>query len=163
VSTSGRARLLYSGATDLHQEAIMNVLKPAAIVVALGLCGAAYPADMKSADEPGVTITSPAEGAKLAVGTVKLSYEAAPSPKGDHVQIYVDGEQTATVRQLKGGFTVDKLTVGKHWLCARVVDKGNTPVGQEKCVSVVVGNIPPMGYRQGDKTGQADKTDKMGK
>jgi hypothetical protein len=147
-------------ATGLHQEAIMEFLKLAAIVVALALCGSAYSATTMATtttDEPGVAITSPAEGAKVGLAPVKLTYESAPNPKGDHVHIFVDGERTATVRQLKGSFTVDKLAIGKHWLCVRVVDKGNTPVGQEKCVGVIAGDIPPMGYRQADK---GDKTDK---
>jgi hypothetical protein len=140
----------------VHQEAIMKFLKLAAIVVALGLCDSAYSAAATTTtDEPGVTITSPAEGAKVGLAPVKLSYESAPSPKGDHVHIFVDGERTATVRQLKGTFTVDKLAIGKHWLCVRVVDKGNTPVGQEKCVGVIAGDIPPMRYRQ-DKANKAD-------
>ena len=79
-------------------------------------------------------------------GGIKLVYDVAPGTKGDHIHIYVDGEQTALLRQFKGTYTVDKLTAGKHWLCIRVIDKGNTPVGLEKCVGVLAGNVPPMGY-----------------
>jgi hypothetical protein len=118
----------------------MKALKFAAIAAALGFCGAAYSVDGS------VTITSPAEGAKVGLGGVKIDYDVAPGPKGDHVHVYVDGEEAGLVRQLKGSYTVDKLTAGKHTLCIRVVDKGHTPVGLEKCVQVVAGNVPAMGY-----------------
>ena len=118
----------------------MNAVKVAAVIVALALSGGAY------SEEGSVTISSPAEGAKVGSGAVKLVYDVAPGPRGDHVHIYVDGEHTALMRQLKGSYTADRLTAGKHWLCVRVVDKGNTPVGLEKCVGVLAGNVPPMGY-----------------
>jgi len=119
----------------------MSVVKFAAIIVALGLCGVAY------SEGGAVNISSPAEGAKVALNGIKLVYDVAPGTKGDHVHIYVDGEQTAQLHQLKGSYTVDKLTAGKHWLCVRVVDKANAPVGLEQCVGVLAGNVPPMGYR----------------
>lgn len=114
----------------------------AAILVALGLCGVAY-SDEGSGS---VTISSPTEGAKLSGNSTKLVYEVVMAPKGEHVHVYVDGEEVGRLHQLKGSYTVDKLSSGKHWLCIRVVDKGHTPIGVEKCVGVIVGNIPSMGY-----------------
>ncbi len=118
----------------------MSAVRFAAIIVALGFASGAY------AEEGSVTISSPAEGAKVGLNGIKLVYDVAPGPKGDHVHIYIDGEQTALLRQLKGSYTVDKLVAGKHWLCVRVIDKGNTPVGLEKCVGILAGTVPPMGY-----------------
>jgi hypothetical protein len=118
----------------------MSVVKFAAMLVTLGVCTVAY------SDEGSVSISAPAEGAKVGLSAIRLVYDVAPGPKGDHVHIYVDGEQAALLHQLKGSYTVDKLTAGKHWLCVRVIDKGNTPVGLEKCVGVLAGNVPPMGY-----------------
>ena len=134
----------------------MSSLKSAAIIiVALGLTGAAY-SDEKKADEKKadgkkdekslVTISSPTEGQKLPNNSTKLVYEVAPGSKGEHVHIFIDGDEVARIHEMKGSYSVDKLTTGKHWLCVRVVDKAHTPVGQEKCVGVVAGNIPPMGY-----------------
>jgi hypothetical protein len=118
----------------------MNGLRFAPMMVALGLTGVAY------SDEGSVTISSPTEGAKLSGNSAKLVYEVVMAPKGEHVHVYVDGEEVARLHQLKGTYSVDKLSVGKHSLCIRVVDKGHTPIGVEKCVGVIAGSIPPMGY-----------------
>jgi hypothetical protein len=120
----------------------MKGLKPAAIIiVALALCGAATVEESSA-----VTITSPTEGSKVGLTGIKLVYEVAPGPKHDHVHIYVDGDPVGPERPLKGTYTVDKLIAGTHTFCVRVVDKGHTPVGQEKCVRAQAGNVPPMGY-----------------
>jgi len=121
----------------------MNILKPAALIVALGLCSAAWP------DEGSVTITSPVEGAKVGLTGIKVTYEVVPGPKGEHVHVYLDGEQVGLLHQLKGSYTVERqLNAGKHWVCVRVVDKNHTPVGLEKCVTLNAGNVPAMGYEK---------------
>jgi len=122
----------------------MNLMKYAAAVVALGFCCAAYSADDPNAGV--VTINSPAEGAKVGLSGIKVAFEVTAAPKGDHVHVFLDGEQVTEFRQLKGTYTVDKLTAGRHWVCFRVVDKGHTPVGAEKCVTLNAGNVPSMGY-----------------
>jgi len=122
----------------------MNRLNCAAIVVALGLTGLAYSAEEPSAGV--VTISSPVDGSKLPGSSAKIVFDVSAAPKGEHVHVYVDGDEVGRLHELKGSYTVDKLAVGKHWLCVRVVDKGHTPIGAEKCVGVTVGNIPPMGY-----------------
>ncbi|HUD26019.1 MAG TPA: hypothetical protein VMQ45_10050 [Burkholderiaceae bacterium] len=126
----------------------MNALRCALTIFALGLSAAALSAEGTQApkDDPGVTISSPAEGAKVGLSGIKVSFETTQAPKGDHVHVFVDGEQVAELRQLKGTYTVDKLTAGRHWVCFRVVDKGHTPVGAEKCVTLNAGNVPPMVY-----------------
>jgi hypothetical protein len=131
----------------------MNALRSAVIIVALGLSSAAFSeqapmtSPAESAKEAGlVTITSPAEGAKVGLSGIKVAFEVTQAPKGDHVHVFVDGEQVAELRQLKASYTVDKLTAGRHWVCFRVVDKGHTPVGAEKCVTLNAGNVPPMVY-----------------
>jgi hypothetical protein len=86
-----------------------------------------------------VTITSPAEGAKLdAMAQNKISYEVVPGPKGDHVHLYVDGKEMAVLRQLKGTYTMDTLAAGNREICIKVVEKNHTPIGVEKCVKVTV-------------------------
>jgi hypothetical protein len=123
----------------------MKLMKYAAVVVALGFGCAAYSADDPNAQGV-VTINSPAEGAKVGLSGIKVAFEVTAAPKGDHVHVFLDGEQVSELRQLKGSYTVDKLTAGRHWVCFRVVDKGHTPVGAEKCVTLNAGNVPPMGY-----------------
>jgi hypothetical protein len=118
----------------------MKVIQPAAIAVMLGLCALAR------ADDGSVTISAPADKSKVGLTGIKLAYDVAPGPKGDHVNVYVDGEAVAQPRQLKGSYAIDKLTAGRHTLCVRVVDKSGTAVGIESCVQVDAGNVPPMGY-----------------
>jgi hypothetical protein len=134
----------------------MDRLKPAVSVVALavvtlGLTGLACAAEksMEKAEAPSagtVNISSPVDGAKLPGSSAKIVFDVTAAPKAEHVHVYVDGDEVGRLHELKGSYSVDKLAVGKHWLCIRVVDKGHTPIGAEKCVGVTVGNIPPMGY-----------------
>jgi len=111
----------------------MKLLHSLFIVCAIGLAGAAL------ADDASVTISSPAAGAKVGTSGVKVDYSVITGPKGDHVHFYVDGSEAAVLRQLKGTYTVDKLTAGDHTLCIKIVDKGHTPIGVEKCVKVTAG------------------------
>ena len=89
--------------------------------------------------EASVTIQSPADGALLDVMEQnKVEYEVIPGPNGDHVHFYVDGDETAILRQLKGSYTLGSLATGQHELCIKVVNKNHTPIGVEKCISVTV-------------------------
>lgn len=117
-------------------------------------------AGQKAADEANdraVTISSPADKSKIPGGgtSTKIVFDVVPAvaaaavpaaPKADHVHVFVDGERVAQLHELKGSYAVDKLIPGKHWLCIRVVDRAETPVGLEKCVEVNAGNVVPMGY-----------------
>ena len=67
-----------------------------------------------------------------------VAYEVMPGPKGDHVHLYVDNKEAAILRQLKGSYTLASLASGPHDICIRVVNKGHTPIGVEKCVKVSV-------------------------
>lgn len=92
-----------------------------------------------SAAEGSVSITAPAEGAALAVGTsTAVTYEVTPGPRGDHVHLYDNGREIAIVRQLKGSHPVGLTATGTHDLCIKVVDKAHVPIGVEKCVTVKV-------------------------
>lgn len=89
------------------------------------------------AQSANVKITSPADGAKLdAKAQSKVVYEVTPGPKGDHVHLYVDGNEAAILRQLKGSYELEALSSGQHDICVKVVDKGHTPIGVEQCVRV---------------------------
>jgi len=141
----------------------------AVALAAIGLARAQAPAQkadrapqkteaQKAADQANdraVTISSPADKSKIPSAGTKMVFDVVPSAavtavptasKADHVHVFADGEKLATLRALKGSYEVDKLVPGTHWLCVRVVDKAETPVGLEKCVTVYAGNVPPMGY-----------------
>lgn len=91
------------------------------------------------AAEGGVTIHAPADGATLDVMEQnRIDYEVVPGPGGDHVHLYVDGNEAAILRALKGSYTLESLAPGKHDLCVKVVNKNHTPIGVEKCIAVMV-------------------------
>jgi hypothetical protein len=91
------------------------------------------------AAEASVTIVSPAGGATLDVmAQNKIQYTVEPGPHGDHVHLYIDGEETAVLRQLKGSYTLESLPPGAHQLCIKVVNKNHTPIGVESCIDVTV-------------------------
>jgi hypothetical protein len=111
----------------------MNLLKSLLLAGALGISGAALAADAS------VTISSPANGAKVGTSGVNVAYEVVPGPKGDHVHFYVDDQEVKVLRQLKGTYTVESLTAGSHTLCIKIVDKGHTPIGVQQCIKVTAG------------------------
>jgi hypothetical protein len=92
-----------------------------------------------AAAEASVEILVPKEGAVVA-GTepVVLDYAVKPGPKGDHVHIYVDGQQVAIVSQLKGRYDVGRLGPGRHQLTIKVVNRDHVPIGVESSVNVTV-------------------------
>lgn len=109
------------------------VLRVSFFLFILMLAGAALAA------EGSVTIVSPADGARLdAMGDNRISYEVDPGPRGDHVHLYVDGNEVAVLRQLKASYTLPALDSGMREICIKVVNKGHTPIGVEQCVKVTV-------------------------
>ncbi len=91
------------------------------------------------AANPLVTITAPADGAKLdAMAQAKLVYDVVPGPKGDHTHLYIDGKEIAIVRELKGTRTLETMAPGGHEICIKVVNKAHTPIGLQKCIKVTV-------------------------
>lgn len=91
------------------------------------------------AAEPSVTIHSPVEGATLdLMEQNQVEYAVVPGPDGHHVHFYVDGSETAILRQLAGSHTLGSLSEGKHELCIKVVNRNHTPIGLENCINVTV-------------------------
>ena len=113
----------------------MNTCMPSCVaLLSLSVCCSAA-----VAAEGSVTIRSPVDGATLDVMEQnKVDYEVVPGPGGDHVHLYVDGEEAAILRQLKGSYTLENLASGQHDLCVKVVNKNHTPIGVEKCIAVTV-------------------------
>ncbi|MDA1106801.1 MAG: hypothetical protein O2845_00145 [Proteobacteria bacterium] len=94
-------------------------------------------ASLLFAAEGSVTISSPADGAKLKTDAEnKVVYEITPGPTGDHFHIYVDGKEDV-VRALKGSYSLPKLSPGGHTITLKVVTKGHVPTGLEKTIKVV--------------------------
>jgi hypothetical protein len=100
---------------------------------------AALAAPAAFSDDASIKITAPADGAKLdAMAQNKMAYEVIPGPKGDHVHVYVDDKEQAVLRELKGSYTFETMTAGAHSICIKIVNKGHTPIGVEKCIKVKV-------------------------
>jgi len=91
------------------------------------------------AAESKIDISSPLDGAKLdAMEQTKLVYNIIPGGDGDHIHVYVDGKETALLRQLKGSHTLESLTPGNREICIKVVNKNHTPIGVDRCIKVTV-------------------------
>lgn len=103
------------------------------LLLSLGLASGAF------AQAASVRILSPADGARLdALEQNRIAYEVVPSPRGDHVHLYVDGKEAAILRQLKGNHTLETLSPGSRELCVKVVNKAHVPIGAEQCIKVKV-------------------------
>ncbi|HEX9802615.1 MAG TPA: hypothetical protein VGB35_05115 [Gammaproteobacteria bacterium] len=112
-------------------KSTMRLLLPLFPVLLLG--------NTAMAAEPSVNIYSPADGTTLDVMEQnRVEYEVVPGPHGEHVHFYVDGEETAILRQLKGSHTLGTLAPGERELCIKVVNRNHTPIGVERCISVTV-------------------------
>lgn len=86
-----------------------------------------------------VVISSPGQGAVLSASAENMiEYEIVPGPHGSHSHLYVDGKETAVLRQLKGSYRLPELSSGEHELCIKVVNRAHTPIGVEQCVNVTV-------------------------
>ena len=104
------------------------------VSMALTLSGPAL-----AGDEPNIKIITPKDGDKLdAMTQHKLSYEVVPGAKGDHTHLYVDGKEAAILRQLKGSHTLENLAAGQREICIKIVNKGHTPIGVQRCIKVTV-------------------------
>ena len=118
----------------------MRTLKSLAVLLAFGCyIPLALADEYAPQDDASVTISSPANGAKLSrTAQTKINYEVAPGPKGDHTHLYVDDNKEAVLRQLKGSYTLEALAPGKHEICIKLVTRSHTPIGVQQCVKVSV-------------------------
>ncbi len=112
----------------------MRALKSLAVLLAFGCY-----VPLVLADDASVTISSPADGAKLSrTEQTKVNYEVMPGPKGDHTHLYVDDREVGVLRQLKSSYTLESLAPGKHEICIKIVNRGHTPIGVQQCIKVTV-------------------------
>ena len=116
------------------------MIRMSAITVFVALVpGAFLLAPVCASAEGSVTIESPKDGARLdAMKQTSLVYEVLPGPDGNHVHVYLDDKEVGILRQLKGSYALPTLAAGKHDTCIKVVNKGHTPIGLQRCVGVTV-------------------------
>ena len=91
------------------------------------------------AQDASINIIAPTDGTVLKASEKNIiQYDVVPGPKGDHTHLYVDGKELAVLRELKGSHALGDLSPGAHDVCIKVVNKGHTPIGVDKCVKVSV-------------------------
>jgi hypothetical protein len=99
----------------------------------------AVPVAAAQAAEGYVRILAPADGAKLdGMEVARIAYEVSTGPKGDHVHVYVNGNEVGILRALKGSYALGQLPLGPGTVCVKVVNKAHVPIGIEQCIKVTV-------------------------
>lgn len=112
---------------------MMKMSTAAVLLASLGFASAAL------AQTGSVKIVAPTDGATLdASKPVEVSYEVVQGPKVDHIHLYVDGKQSAILREAMGTHTIKSLPAGSHELCIKAVTKSHVPTGIEQCNKVTV-------------------------
>lgn len=84
-------------------------------------------------------ILTPANDAQLDAGEpYPLQYEIALGQGDDHFHVWVDGDRSPGIHDLKGIYTLPKLTPGDHVITLKMVDKGHQPTGPQTSIKVHV-------------------------
>jgi hypothetical protein len=97
---------------------------------------AAYPASPAS---PSLQIVTPADHAHLDAGeSYPLEYVVTLGPGDDHFHVWVDGERSPGIHDLKGTYRLPKMTAGEHVITLKLVDKGHVPTGPQTSIHVTV-------------------------
>jgi len=110
---------------------IQRLLLPFALSLLLPALALAGTANLK--------ILSPANDAQLDAGEpYPLQYEIALGPGDDHFHVWVDGDRSPGIHDLKGIYTLPKLTPGDHVITLKMVDKGHQPTGPQTSINVHV-------------------------
>jgi hypothetical protein len=87
----------------------------------------------------GIKILAPANGAQLDAGeSYSLQYEVALGPGDDHFHVWVDGERSPGIHDLKGTYALPKMTPGDHVITLKLVDKGHVPTGPQASIKIHV-------------------------
>jgi hypothetical protein len=95
----------------------------------------AYPA----APAGSLQILAPADHAELDAGEAyPLEYAVVLGPGDDHFHVWVDGERSPGIHDLKGTYRLPKLTPGEHVITLKLVDKGHAPTGPQTSIHVSV-------------------------
>jgi len=102
------------------------------LVLAAGAAAAASPSAPAT-----IKILAPADGAQVDAGeSYSLKYEVALGQGDDHFHVWVDGDRSPGIHDLKGTYALPKLSPGDHVITIKLVDKGHVPTGPEKTIKV---------------------------
>jgi hypothetical protein len=117
-----------------------------AVVSPAHAADAAYPAHAahapnaaNAASTASLKILTPADDAHLDAGeSYSLQYEVAMGPGDDHFHVWVDGDRSPGIHDLKGTYALPKMGPGDHVITLKLVDKGHVPTGPETSIKVHV-------------------------
>lgn len=94
-----------------------------------------------AAESPKTTlrILAPADQAQLDAGeSYPLEYQVTLGPGDDHFHVWVDGDRSPGIHDLKGIYRLPKMTPGVHTITLKAVDKGHVPTGPQTSIQVKV-------------------------
>ncbi len=92
-----------------------------------------------SASPASLRIVTPADHAQLDAGeSYPLEYLVTLGPGDDHFHVWVDGERSPGIHDLKGTYNLPKMTAGEHVITLKLVDKGHVPTGPQTSIRVTV-------------------------
>jgi len=113
---------------------IIHISTATALLLAMGWVSTALAQATGSAK-----LVSPVEGAVLdPTQPIQVVYEVTPGPKVDHIHLYVDGKETAVLRENRGSHAMPALSQGPHEICVKAVTRAHVPTGIEQCNKVTV-------------------------
>ncbi len=85
-----------------------------------------------------IKILSPADHAQVNAGEEhQLAYEVILAPGSHHIHVWVDDKRGPGIHDLKGMYTLPKLSPGEHVITIKMVDKGHSPTGFEKSIRLI--------------------------
>jgi hypothetical protein len=118
----------------------MKVRRPVLVllpILVLALAVSVHAAD--TAGKASIQILKPADQAQLDAGEVyPLDYQVTLGPGDDHFHVWVDGDRSPGIHDLKGTYMLPKMTPGTHVITLKLVDKGHVPTGPQKSIQVKV-------------------------
>lgn len=118
----------------------MKIRRP--VLVLLPFLALTLAAGIHAADASGkasIQILKPADQAQLdADESYPLDYQITLGPGDDHFHVWVDGDRSPGIHDLKGTYMLPKMTPGTHVITLKLVDKGHVPTGPQKSIQVKV-------------------------
>src|SRR5256885_10145192 len=106
------------------QRYVLSIILPL-FILALASAG-----PVNAVPAASLKILTPADHAQLDAGeSYPLQYEIALGPGDDHFHVWVDGDRSPGIHDLKGTYTLPKLSPGDHVITLKLLDKGHVPTG----------------------------------
>jgi len=115
----------------------MKIRRP--VLVLLPFLALTLAKGLLAAEAASIQILKPADQAQLdSDESYPLDYQITLGPGDDHFHVWVDGERSPGIHDLKGTYMLPKMTPGTHVITLKLVDKGHVPTGPQKSIQVEV-------------------------